>query len=378
MNTETDKTYRCPFCLHEFTKEKAEELKKRENLNYYKCPSTEKDLTGRLCNKRLPEGFFDSEHKVICLIGGPGTGKTYFLIALINILQKQALFEFGFSATMYYPDNSAKVFYDKLLNQHESKQHIEATQLDAGAEKHAFCLQVNNNRIKNKPRTIFLSIFDNPGEGFKLNEGFMLDNTKLLSADAVICLISPEQIESFGDEIKRMPTEDPKGRKLAGVSNEPEMFSDILENVRRAMSRKNVNTLKSKISTPFAFCLSKYDLVESKMDLRTFIPRDDWRSDIIKFYEYNVHKPLLQRLLQKEICFDKIDNLSDDISYFFKGYSTGSKEAPVPFFEISKRIPEYFSNYKLFVVRSITQNWELQPKGISLPLIWILNELKLY
>ena len=146
--------YKCPFCLHQFTKEEA--IKKEINgIVRYCCPNDKKDTRGiSICQEMLPSNFFESETIAISLVGRTGSGKTQFIIALESALRQSGLSEIGFSGSMYFPRQHYKDYYNRLKAEHSSDQHIQATKRDSGIEKLALCFQVDNYRTKNRKKTV--------------------------------------------------------------------------------------------------------------------------------------------------------------------------------------------------------------------------------
>lgn len=409
MGLYSERIYKCPYCLHEFKQEDIEkdDVKETNNGKIIFCPNKEIGRNGRpICHRRLPSDFFKSETKVITIIGGPGTGKTYFFMALQRILQDSSIQDLGISGTLYFPDKDSEEHFSSLSNNVRDRIKIEPTKPDADEERNAFCLQINNDR-RLFPKTIYISFFDNPGEIF-VDEGSMMNNMNLCNSDAVFFLVAPEQIKPLINHIakdtkstkgeeddveirKNRPKEKTNLETIIGnerpgaESTQP--FLNIINNIIRIYDAKNNNRV---IDTPFAICLSKFDLVEESLtEKQSFglpypIPHDINYSDDSnnkEFEEFLTQYDFIDRLAIK--VYNIFYNKNYDCTNLFKKIKINSQYLhyffqKINFSQIKNRIQNHFSNYSLFVIQSINQKWELEPRGISLPLLWILKQLKLY
>ena len=105
-----EKTFKCPYCLHKFKRAEAKMNRNPRGEEYFMCPNPELEEGRPICGKRLPQNFFSSDSSVISIVGGAGTGKTYFVMALRRILDMGVLLgRLGISGTMYYPDNESEI-----------------------------------------------------------------------------------------------------------------------------------------------------------------------------------------------------------------------------------------------------------------------------
>lgn len=356
-----DKSYKCPYCLHEFTKAEAKSGEVR-GIKYKLCPNEEKAPNGRLiCGKRLPLRFFDSDSIVISLIGGAGTGKTYYFMALKRILEDSELNALGISGNIFFPpgDSTSEQYYQKLQEQINNGEILDATSADQGVEQTALGLEVNIDR-DGKRKTVYFTFFDNPGEGFKEVE-YIIRNMNIHKSDAVIFLIAPEQIRQLIPHIE-------------GEGGEPSTpLLRVINNIINILKRDNYDDESdssiigqvidrfqtTKIEIPVAFCFSKYDLIEHVFHIS--IPHD---------------------LIDRE--FRSIVNVQDNsINYNEIDYISQSIQDKINHFAIHhliNSIPSNFSNYHYFGIQSIElkdKRCNLNPRGASLPIIWILKQLDL-
>ena len=178
-------------------------------------------------------------------------------------------------------------------------------------------------------------------------------------SDAVIFLIAPEQVR------KLIPYIDGEG----GEQTTP--LLTVIENMINILGRddneEGENILDrvidkfhhSKIDIPVAFCFSKYDLIEKAFNI--LIPHD---LDEVEFGQ-------IINLYDKSVKSDEIDYISDS----FKDSIYNLK-----IHHLINSIPTNFSDYHYFGIQSIeiTDNgYRLNPRGASLPIIWILKQLDL-
>lgn len=356
-----DKSFKCPYCLHEFTKAEAKSGEVR-GIKYKLCPNEEKDANGRsICGRRLPLRFFDSDSIVISLIGGAGTGKTYFFMALKRILEDSELNALGISGNIFFPpgDSASEQYYQRLQEQINNGEILDATSADQGIEQTALGLEVNIDR-NGKRKTVYFTFFDNPGEGFK-EEEYIIRNMNIHKSDAVIFLIAPEQIRQLIPHIE-------------GEGGEPSTpLLTVINNIINVLKRDNNDDednssiisqvidrfQTTKIEIPVAFCLSKYDLVENVFNIP--IPHDLSKREFGAIV--NAHG--------NSINYNEIDYISQSLQ---------DKINSIAIYHLINSVPSNFSNFHYFGIQSIElkdKKCNLNPRGASLPIIWILKQLDL-
>ena len=157
-----------------------------------------------------------------------------------------------------------------------------ATQKNAGVERHALCLQVNIT--KRKTKTIYFSFFDNPGEGFN-RDSYILDNMNLHLSDAIIFLISPEQLPNILPRVNGQGLVQNATSLLTVLTNIESVFNrdrELPQNGSRLSGLMSgiKSLMPNRIPIPFAFCLSKCDLLSNVFPIiGKNIPGDLNRSD---------------------------------------------------------------------------------------------------
>jgi hypothetical protein len=311
----------------------------------------------------LPLRFFESESEIISLVGGVGVGKTYFFMALKRILERGAINELGITGNMFFGDEESENYFNQILSECDDGK-ISATKKDAGIEKRALGLEIHIEQkglIKTN-RIIYLSFFDNPGEGFN-NPIYIAENMNLHKSDAVIFLISPEQLENYNELTKS---------NFDGlISSSP--IADVINNITNVFQSINTKSFlrffSRKISVPFAFCISKFDNLKESFSIK--LPDD--LLDHAFFAENKFKNRLIPNGFSSEEngIILKINSISNNIESIIYANNNNTY--------LKKRILANFSNYRYFGVESIRfENGEpgLAPKGIALPLIWVLHSIK--
>lgn len=355
--TGIDKACKCPYCLHEFMRSEAEEGEIR-GYKFKICPNKDRDSNGRaVCGKRLPLRFFDSDSVVISLIGGAATGKTYYFMALKRILEDSEVNALGISGRLFFPpgDSASEQYYEKLQEQLNTGEPLDATSKDQGIEQAALVLEVNIDR-NGKRKTVYFTFYDNPGEGFN-DEDYIIRNMNVHRSDAVIFLLAPEQIrqllpylngEGTGQTTKLNNVIGNMVNILGGDGDEDGMINWVIEKFH-----------KSKIDIPVAFCFSKYDLIDGIFNI--IIPHDLDETEFGQIID----------LYNKSANYDEIDYISNSIR---------EQIYNLRIYHLINNIPSSFSNYHYFGIQSIEDTgngFRLKPRGASLPIIWILKQLDL-
>jgi hypothetical protein len=378
-----DTMYKCPFCLHSFTKQEAKSKPINQDLIEYRCPSLKKiNNPNRPCDEILPLNFFRSESCVISIIGDSKVGKTYFAMGLINLLQGSAgsilhkLGNVSIYANSFYPKEQEAVV-QKRYEMIQNDEFIPTTQ--PGAERDILSIEVEILN-KDSSKKIYLSFFDTPGELYKKynTHELALQLPNIYKSDAIIFLLEPEQFNHLMPLINEVVSTDKINKDGYVILQK---ISDIIKHVQenRLVQKKSLiqfNLLNGKnlrSDIPFAFCLSKIDQIEKELAYSNEIPME---------YPYNEHS--LNLILKNDkINFTKIDFLSKQIESLlfqdnrFKGL-----------------VKSTFKDYSFFGVQVIKvslknkldknsnnkngkYNIEMNQKGVMLPLLWVFKKMNL-
>ena len=187
------KVYKCPYCLYPFFRKTAIPITGNSDIPRHKCPNPR--VIGREleCGKILPMNFFNSSSKVISIAGGTNVGKTYYLIALFNLLKNNRfLHKLGFSCNLI----GDKLAIESLKNnwgKYKKDIPVQATKTEEGAHNKALIIDLMRKKGR-KVSHVYLSFFDTPGEGYYDIEYMHKNFQCIYRADALLFLMEPVQV----------------------------------------------------------------------------------------------------------------------------------------------------------------------------------------
>lgn len=378
--------YKCPYCLHSFQKEDALVESSKNGVLFQHCPNPViKEIGGKICGKRLPLNFFESESIIIALTGAKYVGKTYYYIALLDQLKNnQSLHQLGIQGDIVGSDEDKRKL-NKFLDDVRNKKRLGATISIEDALKSVIHLTIVKNK---KTKHVYLSLFDNPGEKFT-DIDHMIDNfSNVYKADGLLFLVEPKQIKKFwiqlfknsGYLLKEQQTDD-----LYSVLNN---IIQLIKHVNNNQQRNDINSASlnstsslsnrweeakrrfiglknsgnnNKIKNPIAVSISKFDQLSKSIPIT--IPYDESQLETMCVKDNKLDEGILNGISNE--IEDILTNLPDGDARI-KNLLNGDVE-----------------NYAFFGVRSIDVNEDgepemLNPQGVLLPLIWLLIKLKLY
>jgi hypothetical protein len=374
-----DKRYKCPFCLHEHTKENFTEESKeikgtsRKVISSVKCPS---------CQERLPHSFFDDDTKIISIIGDKYVGKTYYAISLIIFLESnETLHRLGINSELI-GDEATKDKVKKL--QQNKREGQEFDQTNVSESKAAWVI-----KITRKSKSVYLSFFDNAGEGFAEREQILRDietgdKHNLVHADALLFLFAPYQLKCFNAVVNKycedydltinehgrpVPKSEFKSTPNASfqkiplrqvISNVKDMFIDYINETGTKTILDRL--ISKKVNLPTAFCLTQYDVIK---DLFVYQIPEDANDDE---FEMNFFRG-------EKFNYEMIDNYSKELYRML--FESGKM------YDLKNAIEPYFTNYKFFTTQSIERRKDNKskfidmPRGCTLPVLWLFKELNI-
>ncbi|MBC8755991.1 hypothetical protein H2O64_15035 [Kordia sp. YSTF-M3] len=365
-------SYKCPRCLHTFQKREAN-VEIINTTNYYSCPNPEEEDNGRkICGKRLPLKFFNADATTIAIVGGTGVGKTYYFLALIyELVFKKSLKRFGIQGDVLGGRKENTLLYQFLDDIYKGRK-LQSTVGMKEAINVVLDIVITSN---NKTRTIYLSFFDNPGEKFSDEEYMIRNFTNVFKADGLIFLVEPKQISSFQEiifenyeyERLRQSTE-----FYTVVNNTINLLNYIRTNTnsnnlfpesswdRYVQSIKKISTtFSNKHPIPIAFTISKYDQLANY--LHVDIPLDETEmEDLI--------------MKNRKIDIEALNAISNELKDLILNEENGE-------IGVENLLKSNLKSHAYFGAKSISVDSEgaperLDPKGVSLPLLWLLIKLK--
>ena len=289
----------CPYCYNTF--------KKSESMwrcNSYSCKNEKKEVDEKYCeyhnitnpesNKqphiiqksKVKKGYVqcdlcgDSSNKKICpvchsmlpstdeniiisIIGGPGSGKSYYVGSLLKQLYASGT-SVNCALRFTTPDDS-KMYYDRYNKYFEKKQVLQKTKPPAngvnivGANLPVLCDIYDYKKVK---RTF--TFFDAAGENFEDESTMRYLSPYISHSSAIILLLDPTKIEYVKNVL--MQEKHDLFSDLNQVRENDTSFDIILKNIVDVI--RNQNKSNGIIDIPIAVTFSKWDMVENSEALR--------------------------------------------------------------------------------------------------------------
>jgi ABC-type dipeptide/oligopeptide/nickel transport system ATPase component len=325
------------------------------------------------CEQKLPRDFFKSDATVISIVGSSGVGKTYYAVTLIDLLRRnRILHRLGIAGDIINEGVEITNHIEGLLRQREQGAVLSSTAVDKS--NLTWVIQISI-RKGNRSRYLYLSFFDNGGEGFKTVTNLLNTNSNILQADGLIFLFSPRELpDIFSDEIAAYNIKFPKSGVAAPNANNYATIFDTLNSVIEAFRLLNnkpstkwydeiMDCLvdKSKIKIPVALCISWYDVIQHKF--KNKIPSD-------------MDETKMSAIIQdKQIKYEVIQSYSDEIKELLYNEETGN-------IRLENIIETSLNNYLYFAIQTIQEEEDgsrnsPKSKGCLLPVLWMLKQLKI-
>lgn len=381
-----EKQFKCPFCIHSFSRQEAIPVDESMEVVKYKCPNPrlKPDNVDVLCGRILPLNFFEHDSHVISITGATYVGKTFYLLALLaEVLRNRELHKFGITGTLIGADGAVKDLRKQATDHRESRTAVRASL--PGTELAGFALHVTINR-RGRQRSIYLSLFDNPGDLLKDEDRLHSWMFNIYKADAMLFLVEPTQVHSLVDDVLGRQA-NPKGRKDADDLYEvlykvTELLKYAQRNLRAEPQSPSDNTASQsrggfwelfrspilpadRVQIPVAIGISKADQIEHR--LITDVPFDqaDFGFKYLKGSALNT---------------SMVDELSAELHDVLFDPDSGDTR-------LHGLLKSGYANYRLFALKTIDVDAEGKDKtlpedvhihqGVLLPFLWLLNRLNL-
>ena len=355
--------HKCPYCLHPFTKNQAT-VKPIQGIDYFYCPNPNKNENDRdVCGKRLPLGFFEADSTTIAIVGPQNSGKTYYFIALaMELFFNQTLTELGIHTQMVGDETENKIFF-KLLNDLK-----EGNKFAANIDNKYTVETVLEINIEKNNKKIYLSFFDNPGEKIFSMDYMIREFSNVINADGLIFLIEPSKLRAFRELIYENSQVNNSfstaisnltnlliHAKNNSVNNLSSMFSG---NVIGDIRDKAINLIKkqTKITKPIAITISKFDLIKNYVHSNVLMDEIEMQNYIIKNGQFD------------EFALNNVSTELESLIY------SNSGDLSV-MHTMNKYQHSAFFGVKSIKVDNNNNPLSLDPKSVSLPLLWVLKKL---
>lgn len=297
------------------------------------------------CHFGLPHNVGIVDNHSIALIGGRSTGKSHYLVSLVEYLDHEIGRYFGVQPQNLgddmrdrYPEN----YKTPLFTRKELLQPTQSAMLDSKTKSPLF-LRFDFYKPK---RLVNFGFFDSAGEDMESLDTMSYEARYICGAAGIIFLLDPLQIDSVR---QKLPEDALPPRNLQA---EPVY---IIERLRELFERQGIVGPTQKIKTPIAFVLSKVDMLLPIIDRSSALQRTGEH-----FGRFN--------LADAESVNTEIRNYLDS----WTGIG------------LSNRIEAGFARYQFFGVSSLGRAANKQgrlesisPTRVEDPFLWILYTLGL-
>ncbi|MDO5309905.1 MAG: hypothetical protein Q4G03_10515 [Planctomycetia bacterium] len=205
-------------------------------------------------------------HKSFAIIGASESGKSHYITALINELQRQStVYNWSLGAV---DDITSEFYYRQLYAPlYEQKVPLRKTQVEREARELRYRLTLRNTEV-------YLNFYDVAGETFSSEAQMQARAAYIKSSAGIIFIVDPLQMRSVRlalmDEDRRRPGATPLllPQEATGEESLKEIF------------RRTVNMLNSsldeqgKIKKPLAVTFTKFDALRALLgdDAPVFLP----------------------------------------------------------------------------------------------------------
>lgn len=218
------------------------------------CDACRKETRKRLC----PLCHFDLAHdaglvddRVIAIIGGRGTGKSHYIVALVNRLEHEVGRNFNFGIHMVGDPTRERFendFRAPLFDRRTVLAKTQSAQVDMKVKTPlVFRLTIE---VGGRQRALDLSFFDTAGEDLRALDIMSTEARYITSAAAIIFLLDPLQMKAVRSQLPNegLPMHDP----VADPTN-------IVERLREFFEAESIVSPTEKVQVPIAFTLAKMD-----------------------------------------------------------------------------------------------------------------------
>ncbi len=232
------------------------------------CGAEDYDYVCPHCHNELPIEMIKNGAEIISVIGGPQSGKTHYIVALIHELLKNG-YEIGLSATPLQLGKESSLHTTTKYGNAIKKLNDDLSILEKTATSNIsvpWIIRVDSKDPKvggkrDPKKSIYLVFYDTAGEHFDTPQQ-MEENTRYLrESKAVIVVFDTLSIP----KIKQILEDNGEDTE---ASNSATPFEKTWVTLKNFIDKGNLH-LTDK---PFAFVLSKFDVVINHSDDLEFSP----------------------------------------------------------------------------------------------------------
>lgn len=248
------------------------------------CGSMSQKFVCPECNNWLPTEMVEKGAEIISVIGGPASGKTNYIVTLIQQMKKYGN-KLGLAITPQQVGRNKEEFtskkYEKAReNIFDFKMPVPKTAVAKPKHEIPWILRLESYETG---KAVYLVFYDTAGENFKDSQSISKNAEYLKESKAVICVLDTLSVKKI---------------KKVLESNEIENNDIATPFDETLIALYNIQTNKTDCpmtNKPFAFVLSKFDVVidhheDLGCDVSTFLNDDGSprNSDFIKTGKLNL------------------------------------------------------------------------------------------
>jgi GTPase SAR1 family protein len=215
------------------------------------------------CHFELPHDITQIEQHIIAIIGGRGTGKSHYIAALVNSLQREVGANFKIAVQMIGDETRKRWkdgYYTSLYEQNRELNQTDSATVAGSKVKEPmiFRLTFMEEGSKKNKRAINLVCFDTAGED--MAAGDIMDQQTLYISHAVglVFLLDPLQMRA----VRAKGGLDQWTLQKNQITSDPE---EIIGRLCELFSKKK-QLVKDQVPIHVAFALSKIDALYPLME----------------------------------------------------------------------------------------------------------------
>lgn len=219
------------------------------------CGKSTHILVCSSCKHDLPDTINDSETKIISIIGTKGSGKSYYVAALLRQIMDMGLLARVAGASTRFLPESREIYENRYKKNMDKCLPLEGTNLvtDIVKDNPPVLVNVSFSNSRNKKVDYTYSFFDAAGESFSDPAVLASITPYIAHSEAIIVLLDPRQIEAVNSAVSAsIPN-------LPAIS--PERYEDTINNVADVIYNSLRLNRRNKIDIPICVAFSKWDLL---------------------------------------------------------------------------------------------------------------------
>mgnify|MGYP002673470036 CR=1 FL=1 len=327
------------------------------------CPICGDDVPNYVCphcHNALPKDMVLYGPDIIPVIGGPGTGKTCFMLALLQQLNKYGsrVNLISFVDSMY--GEEYKAYEDMTKTLFATKMMPDKTSISDNTISRPWFIRIENHNKKKSTKPTYLIFYDIAGEQFE-DANIMLCQGALRYASGAIVLLDSFDLPVVQDLLKSL-----------GKTSSENHFS--IEKTVKELFNITSNHEKILQNKPIAFAFSKVDILDKyRASLKSFENTVDLKQNSFFLNRKYAGKQLsaddfnqyLMEIDQKDHDFR---NALVDCDMENMLHNNNWDEKNVEFFGVSSLGAETERDGSLNVDK-------VSPYRVADPLVWVMHKL---